>query len=386
MDFLYDLLRIFGFTFDNWPKPLDEALLPENWENAAEFISKKLESGTNSGQIIVLLGEFGCGKSKLISTLECHVNFKKKFKLNYRFSFSSVTNLSEAYLQLISKTSKVFVVIFLAAGTYYFWDYEISYSLFEGLKKNLFSLIFLTGLTTILLNNQFRLLYIFLSFFEFITGFFRKLIIIEDIERSGLTADQIYSFLTHRRRFGVRYLIPFGYHNETSRDNFIEVCLKLNADLITLGPDIDMLYSILIKLLDSNFRIKKGDWLSLFTARKLIRLSENIKHTSTSKDPYVNDLIYHLAFFDSLLLVLNIEVDEIESITTRNIKLRSNDYKMKTFELIDSFWKSIDKDYLVQKHNDKSSSSNWSDNALRELFLRKGQYKELAKASLTRSS
>lgn len=268
-----------------------------------------------TGELVIILGQFGVGKTtklnEVISSLE------RERYCSKTFSFFGIEDLHSAYLTLIPPSLRLLLII-LSAVFYLLMVELISHILSFFDSKVSSSEIFSVAILAfffLMFSNKIENTYRFFSYlFQVSWTMFgcifqkRKIIVLEDLDRSGLTLKEQWSFLRSIKGNKYRqHICTVGYQTREEKIIALENILKIKAKVITIEIDQALNLQILEKLFPWTPFRKEGVWLGHFTPRELIDLAISAKHEG---------IIYEIS--PTICLIEKIILGLLEKLTDMN--------------------------------------------------------------------
>lgn len=245
----------------------------------------KLSSALHSKEEtpIFLLGEFGSGKTTHIREL---IKNEKDFNF-YELSFFSIRTLEEAYMKLVPTQDKFLTLVIGIVLTF------ITYQKFSSPP---WTYIFpLLGIY--FLSSKTRFVYIVSQIARGLGS--RRIIIIDDLDRSSMAENEIWAFLAHLVQYKTKYIICLGFNTIEDRINKIAQIGKLNGRFIELPLNQRVTHGI-IKGLYPEFPFVVHRTFESLNPRELIAIGEQVAVHSVSNSTIERKLIWIKLVFEKL--------------------------------------------------------------------------------------
>jgi len=127
--------------------------------------------------------------------------------------------------------------------------------------------------------------------FSVFSVFYKKTIIIDDLDRSSMSAEDQWAMLANLWPQNVKYIVLLGYESPDKKSEVLEMANKLEGEIILLPCDQDTNMSLVQDLKkdpdfpftgdDSNYSdINSLDWMNYITPRQLISIVEEVRAES----------------------------------------------------------------------------------------------------------
>lgn len=284
---------------------------------------------TTSG-FIFLVGPWGSGKSTLINQI---INDQKDdFNFTKR-SFFGTASETAAKLILFTFWERIFITM-LAGAVLIICFNKLSPYLDSKTSVSLVIQIFAT-IGLLVLADAFRVLYLIA---HLIAASFRlanhlldptvsiskKVLVIDDLDRSSLTRFQQFGFLSHLLFLNRTIVVPVGFNDEDDKNEILQFTKKLSPDVIEM-PSKDAVTFQIIKSRYQDFPFSTpGIWMKNLSARHLLSICYEY-HSKSENSP--------LRF--KRLIMIRIK-DEISKLITTDSKLATEisfDYRHSSIHL-----------------------------------------------------
>lgn len=374
-----DAFRLLLFTpvKKDFPQPLQRDLNDDE-QKTADQIGKVCSA--EEGQVIVLFGPWGSGKSTLISSMiEKGMNPFNNCCIKHRVSMHIASNMNEAFLCLIPTWVKLvtlfLVSICLIGAHFYIFKLDVfiksieSSSTATAIALGIFSIF-------ILINAQ-RSVYILCGVIESTVSSifsFKQIKIIEDFDRSSLDKDGILACLASRVTANSTYIIPIGYNSVDEQIEYLDVMKKLNAAIITLEVNSDNLLKVAQEL-DHNIKFKHSKWLRIFTYREVVTIVNMCNKLSYELESKMIRYSYYRIFFYAILQKFKLSEHHISfsSGSISNNRISSAD----AHGVLADFIQSLDINDIKIESGFQNGAANWNDIMLRELLFGHGHFQDV---------
>lgn len=353
-----------------------------------EVVVKRLF--TSKG-FVFLIGPWGSGKTTFIDQITSN---EKKYLTFTKRSFFGVSNDLTAKFVVFTLFERLCIT---AAATSILISLYPTIVEFSKLSPPISLVLQATGILALLLLADFqRLLYlschIIAGLFQFIAYIiendrYKKVLVIEDLDRSSLTIQQQFGFLSNLPVLGKTILVPIGYNTDEERIEALQYAHKLSPDVIELPTNKDYVY-IIIKTYFPEFPFTQpGHWMEILSVRdilsicyacsrasdgSIVRLKRNILIAVKQKlSKLATPEGRHYSDFDFRFEARQLNLKPIHSIT-----LNSHENS-----ILSSFGTSADAMYFcdtlmqIAEPNEKQSS-NWVE-VLVERFFKESNSEEL---------
>lgn len=214
--------------------------------------------------LVFLIGPFGVGKSTCIERF-MHNHHEYKYD---RYSFATVNTLNFAFLHLTDFVSRM---IFIVMNLFPFFMIARFLPPIQALP-----IIFIGSY--LFIKNIESMIYVLHEVRKTLFSRSTKVLVLDDLERSSLDKSAIWALLANLWQYKRRYLVPLGYSpdDKNGRLYMLEQAMKLGGTIIEIRPNKEVNYALLIDQ-SPFFPFKQGgEWLSLFTAREILVMREEI--------------------------------------------------------------------------------------------------------------
>lgn len=300
MRFLKNVLREIKKQLTATPKfaggPLPP-IFPEILE-LRDGINQQIEKAMEQkkGSMIFLIAPFGGGKST-----QLHYFREKHPQFNYVYkSLMKLSNLDMTFLHMTSFTGRLSFVLL----TMFFCIFLIRFIPPSG------TFPFLLTITYLFTKNAPSLLYTFHETMDNLLTRKKRIILLEDLERSSLSKNDQWALLANLWNYKRTYLVPLGYppNKMQERLKMLEYAMKIEGVVIEI-PANGRINEKFMKRIDSHFpfqvneQIEEGgaEWLSLFTLREMQLIHEQVLLRSAK-----HSLFSSCATFDRQMVYIEI--------------------------------------------------------------------------------
>lgn len=388
------ILKICGFFYNIWLvvreafrlilfTPVDAdfppaRVLKDDEQQTANQI-KDLYSAKGDGQIIVLFGPWGSGKSTLISSMIA-ANMKPfDSSMQHRVSMHIASNVNEAFLCLIPVWVKVTTLI-LALACLGFADlyYFVIDSLIKSVSGSPTAVAVFTVITAIfIIINAHRSFYILCGILESIISSlagFQQIKIIEDFDRSSLEKDNILACLASRVRTNSTYVVLIGYNSIDEQLEYLDIMKKLDAKIISLEVNPDNLLKA-AQNLDANIKFKDSRWLRSFTYREVVSIVDTSRKLVYEWEARMIRYAYYRTFF--YFILRKFKVSEYDISFSNGAISNSKITNIDAYRVLRDFVSSLDVQDIKNESGFTHGASNWADILLRELLFAEGTFRDV---------
>ena len=314
-------------VFDDPPSYLLEEGNPVDAESYIRREQVEAYLSERPAKPVFIVGAWGSGKTTQV--MRMYGDLSDSYRVSYR-SLYSVHTLRSAYLFLTERLSK-FLTVF--SGGLLLYLVGVLYN--KCFRDSIYwpvSWVWpgLLGLFYLLITNYLKIAYIIISFFSCVIGKKEQLVIIDDLERSGLSISDQWALLTNLWTWRQRYIVLMGYDTEDQRIEVIERASKLGGHILFLPIRPSSNHSIARKL-DPDLCLESGEWWGKLTPRDIVKIISEVDNCYERKKEaqLKRSLLYSNRFFVRLMERLELTPEEQDFLsftkeTEENVRISYN--------------------------------------------------------------
>ncbi len=335
--------------------------------------------------VIFLIGPWGSGKTSAIN------EFKKQQKNKFIFierNYFGIRDVDDGIAHLIGigwrfllfiMILSILIVLHKITQSYLVLGSDVESSFLDAIELKGAVGVTLLFLFSFVIQPKSRLLFLFSLAFQNTFYYLRSLltkkktiIVIEDLDRSSLSLEDRFSFLSQLPPLSAQYLISFGHNNESEYLTLLEYINKLNGIIIEVQQDQEIAFSILQKNINYLPFIESAKWMTEISIRELLAVYYNLEREYSGRSDFEKKVELILKYFD---FIRKTKIKYNSGRDSSDVQISFNGGKFKNDssvsftryegEILNSFYKSIDITYFRDSfeksvpQKDKDSASNW---------------------------
>jgi len=308
--FLEPLAHCFALLDLKWPDYVYEISLaakpkklnPDFEADLIRNLSKAKQDSQIEMPLIFVSGEWGAGKTY---QLFCYKNKFPEQNIEY-FSFWGVHSVQEALLLTIPLFQRFFASASLLLFLVFLYACPPCRDLISkapGFNWSLLSVIAAIIVVIILIPTKWKVIYAILAYLSHPLGSAQspRIVILDDLERSGLSEEEQWRVLLSLWKYQVQYIIPIGHGSETQAIAWKNAIAKLHGLTVFLPTPVEAKIELLkYKWPVAPFKDYSG-WLEAFTPREILSIYERWFYLTEDKPKFAYLIIFIKIAFDTLL-------------------------------------------------------------------------------------
>lgn len=337
-----------------------------NFDNSHyEKINNELNKNTD---LIFLVGQLGSGKTTAILNLK-----KDNPQFHFRIkNFFGADNIKSCQFHLVGVFWN-FINFFIFSLVFYFLINSELFPFFDKYEVKILLTTVVSFFVSYVVAPRSRFV-LFLSIlvpaiFFGIRSFFgeKRIIVIEDLDRSALSESERFSLLSQLPPVLGKYIVTYSYSDLEDKFKIVELANKLNAKIFFIASSREKIFSILKKYEFCPFD-KSGAWMEQISIRAFSKIFIDAESNHGLKN--IKCKIYIIK--NCLEMLLKEILPPGRDVSDLNVKWDGKISYNISFsltpnesELLNSFFSSINHVFLIdfiQKkttQNEKDRAANW---------------------------